>query len=160
MYYSAHTRMKCSTWRFCCFIIFVSSLFTFFFAIYCNILSIFLCKNINCYRGSSRILFTWWLFLLRSPVNSYIAYRKVILVLGGFFLPFFFSMTRLDDFYLFVHLSIIYTTYRSGSQGGWRQSQLTSCEKRGTPWASRQSIAGLTPRRTTVHTRYLYLRTV
>lgn len=38
--------------------------------------------------------------------------------------------------------SIIYTTYSSGSWGGWSQSLLTSGESWGTLWASRQSIAG------------------
>lgn len=57
--------------------------------------------------------------------------------------------------HMFIHSYIIYTTYSSGSQGSWSQCLLISAERWDTPWASRQSIARLTQRRTTVHTYIL-----
>ncbi|XP_060783445.1 uncharacterized protein ccdc142 isoform X3 [Neoarius graeffei] len=48
-------------------------------------------------------------------------------------------------FYLYTHPSIICSRLScTGSQASWSLSQLTLGERRGTPWTSRQVIAGLT----------------
>nr|XP_046261675.1 uncharacterized protein LOC124067929 isoform X2 [Scatophagus argus] len=52
------------------------------------------------------------------------------------------GLTSLPPPLVWNHPSIFYTAYPSGSRGSWSLSQLTTGERRGSPWTGCQSIAG------------------